>query len=165
MSNQFPPPHHDPQADPQVNPHANPQAGLPTYTGPAQEPGYGFAPVPQSMPGNVRAAQIVLWVLAGLTVLGTVAIAAMGDAATAGAAFGVNICLFVAAGFAFTFKTAGHGIRVTCIVLTSVQIAFALGGAAGGNAGGLLPLLGSIAVVVLLSLGSAGAWFKRPRTP
>ncbi|MGW7085470.1 hypothetical protein ACWGH2_18560 [Streptomyces sp. NPDC054871] len=164
MSNQFPPPPHDPQANP------NPQQGLPTYNGPAQDPaygyGYGYGPVaPLTMPGIVRAAQIVVWVLSGLVLLGTIAIAASGDAETAGAAFGANLCLLVACGFAFAFKNAGNGVRVTCIVLMSVQIALGLGGLASGNPGGLLGLLGSIATVVLLSQGAAGAWFKRPRTP
>ena len=86
-----------------------------------------------------------------------------GDPETGGAALGVNICLLVAAGFAFRFGSAGNGIRVTCIVLMSVQIVLGLGGLAAGNPGGLLPLLGSIAMVILLSQGTAGAWFKRPR--
>ncbi|MET7357211.1 hypothetical protein ABZS76_02060 [Streptomyces sp. NPDC005562] len=184
MSNAFPPPQHpqdpqaNPQVNPQVNPQANPQAGLPTYNGPAQDPGYGqgqqygqgygygYAPGPMpptQMPGTVRAAQIVLWVLAGLTVIGSVILIGAVNPETGGAALGVNICLLVAAGMAFRFGSAGHGIRVTCIVLTSVQIVLGLGGTAAGNPGGLLPLLGSIAVVILLSQGTAGAWFKRPR--
>ncbi|MFF1694100.1 hypothetical protein ACFVXC_10820 [Streptomyces sp. NPDC058257] len=170
MSNQFPSPPHDPQANQanQANP-ANPPSGLPGYPGPAQDPaygyGYGYGPVvPQNMPGVVRAAQIVVWVLSGLVLLGTIGIAASGDPQTAGAATGVNLCLLVAGGFAFTFKNAGNGVRVTCIVLMSVQIAFGLGGLASGNPGGLLGLLGSAASVILLAQGAAGAWFKRPRT-
>ncbi|MCX4669598.1 hypothetical protein OG453_23430 [Streptomyces sp. NBC_01381] len=158
MSNQFPPP---------SGPQHNPQAGLPTYTGPAQDPGYGYGygPVaPQKMPGVVRAAQIVLWVLGGLLVLGSIGLIFTVNPETAGAALGVNVCLLVSAGMAFRYGTVGNGIRVTCIVLMSVQIAMALGGAANGNPAGLLPLLGAIAVVVLLSQGIAGAWFKRPRT-
>ena len=161
MSNQFPPPPHDPQA--------NPPSGLPGYPGPAQDPaygyGYGYGPVvPQKIPGAVRAAQIVVWVLGGLTLIGVIALAAAGSPETAGAAAGVNLCLLVAGGFAFTFQNAGNGVRVTCIVLMSVQIAFGLGGLASGNPGGLLGLLGSIASVILLSQGAASAWFKRPRT-
>ncbi|MEU7579306.1 hypothetical protein AB0B50_17080 [Streptomyces sp. NPDC041068] len=160
MSNQFPPPHQNPPADP----YANPQAGLPSYTGPAQDPAYAYGPMaPQKMPGVVRAAQIVLWVLGGLTFLGTVGLIFISNPETAGAALGVNLCVLVSAGMAFRYGTVGNGIRVTCIVLMSVQIAVALGGAASGNGAGLLPLLGAIAVVVLLSQGAAGAWFKRPR--
>ncbi|MEU6821719.1 hypothetical protein ABZ921_13895 [Streptomyces atriruber] len=168
MSNQFPPPSAPQPGPPQPGPPQQP--GLPTYNGPAQDPahaygyGYGQGPmVPQTMPGVVRAAQIVIWVLAGLTVLGSIFLIALSNPETAGAALGVNICLLVAAGMAFRFGTAGHGIRVTCIVLMSVQILFGLGGAASGNPGGLLPLLGAIATVILLSQSIAGAWFKRPR--
>ncbi|MFE0174517.1 hypothetical protein ACFWZ2_19550 [Streptomyces sp. NPDC059002] len=157
MSNQFPPP---------PGPQHNPQSSLPTYTGPAQDPGYGYGygpMAPQQMPGVVRAAQIVLWVFGGLLLLGTIGLIFTVNPETAGAALGVNICLLVSAGMAFRFGTVGNGIRVTCIVLMSVQIAMALGGAASGNGAGLLPLLGAIAVVVLLSQSVAGAWFKRPR--
>lgn len=155
MSDQLPPP---PQA-----PH-HPQAGLPAYPGPAQDPGHGYGPqAPQRMPGVVRAAQIITWVLAGLTVLGSALAVAVVNPETGGAALGVNLCLLVTAGMAFRFGSVGNGIRVTCIVLMSVQTALGLGGAANGNPVGLLPLLGAIAVVVLLSQGAAGAWFKRPR--
>ncbi|MEW2390280.1 hypothetical protein AB0933_18210 [Streptomyces venezuelae] len=175
MSNQFPP-HSTPPAGPPPGPPSPP--GLPTYPGPAQDPGhanaygygngsgygYGAGPMgPPKMPGVVRAAQIVIWALAGLTVLGSIMLIAMANPETAGAALGVNICLLVAAGMAFRFGSAGHGIRVTCIVLMSVQILFGLGGAASGNPGGLLPLLGAIATVILLSQSAAGSWFKRPR--
>ncbi|MGA4851010.1 hypothetical protein ACOBQB_33995 [Streptomyces sp. G5(2025)] len=162
MSDQFPPPSNAPHP---------PQAGLPTYPGPSQDPGpahgqHGFAhgpQAPQRMPGVVRAAQIITWVLAGLTVLGAALAVAVVNPETGGATLGVNLCLLVTAGMAFRFASVGNGIRVTCIVLMSVQIAFALGGAANGNGAGLLPLLGAIAVVVLLSQSAAGAWFKRPR--
>lgn len=178
MSNPFPPPPENPHGNPYANPQAGapqaypqgaPQTGLPQYGGPAQDPahayGYGYGPMaPQTMPGVVRATQIVLWVLGGLTLIGVISIAAIGEAATAGAAMGVSICLLVSCGFAFAFKNAGNGVRVTCIVLMSVQIALGLGGLASGNPGGFLGLLGSIATVILLSQGAAGAWFKRPRT-
>ncbi|MFD6435726.1 hypothetical protein [Streptomyces venezuelae] len=179
-----PGPPHQPGTPQQPGPpqQAPAQSGLPTYNGPAQDPahaygqgygqghgqgyGYGYGQVPMGpmrMPGVVRAAQIVIWVLAGLTVLGSIMLIAIANPETAGAALGVNICLLVAAGMAFRFGSAGHGIRVTCIVLMSVQILFGLGGAASGNPAGLLPLLGAIASVILLSQSAAGAWFKRPR--
>ncbi|MEU6126435.1 hypothetical protein [Streptomyces sp. NPDC047123] len=170
--------------------HPGPPPGLPTYNGPAQDPahaygpgpgyghghghgygygygqgyGYGHGPMPpQQMPGVVRTAQIIIWTLAGLTVLGGAALIGLANPETAGAAIGVNICLLVAAGMAFRFGSAGQGIRVTCIVLMSVQIVLGLGGASSGNPAGLLPMLGAIATVILLSQSAAGAWFKRPR--
>ncbi|WP_125514776.1 hypothetical protein [Streptomyces sp. WAC 01529] len=168
MSNDFPPPHQNPQVTPEPHPQNHPQptphTGLPAYPGPAQDAAYAYGPMaPQRMPGSVRAAQIVLWVLAGLVLLAAIVIGATGDAVTAGAVIGVNVLVMVAASLAWTFHKAGSGIRVTCIVLMSLHALSALGGAANGNPGGLLPLLGAIAVVVLLSQGTAGAWFKRPR--
>ncbi|MEV8022879.1 hypothetical protein AB0O76_42600 [Streptomyces sp. NPDC086554] len=162
MSNQFPPPQQGPQGGRYPNPHVNPQTGLPAYTGP-QEPGYGFAPHPQTMPGVVRAAQIVLWVLGGLGVVAIVAAGALGGAELAGAVTFAYIFFFVSAGFAFQFGTAGNGARVTCIVLMSVEILVALGTVSRGGGGALLALAAAIAVIVLLSQGAAGAWFKRPR--
>ncbi|MEU1026588.1 hypothetical protein ABZ366_31870, partial [Streptomyces sp. NPDC005904] len=71
MSNDFPPPQPPPST-----PQQHPQEGLPAYPGPAQNPAYAYGPTaPQRMPGAVRAAQIVLWVLAGLVLLGSVVIA------------------------------------------------------------------------------------------
>src|SRR5690606_40207219 len=65
---------------------------------------------------------------------------------------------------AFLFPSAGPGVRVAALVLGSVQILLALGGAAQGTPFGILPLAGAVAVVVLLGQGSAGGWFRRPRT-
>lgn len=75
------------------------------------------------------------------------------------------ICVFVSAGFAFRFGDAGNGVRVTCIVLMSVEMLITIGNVSRGGSGGLLGLGAAIAVVVLLSQGAAAAWFKRPRTP
>ncbi|MGH4033944.1 hypothetical protein ACQB60_33995 [Actinomycetota bacterium Odt1-20B] len=165
MSNQFPPP--QPPQYPQ-----NSQQGLPGYPGPAQDPGYGsgygygFAPQhPQTMPGVVRAAQIVLWSLAGLGVLGITAAGALGGARLAGAVTAAYIFFFICAGFAFNFGKAGNGARVTCIVLMSVEILVALGTLGRGGGGAVVALGAAIAVIILLSQGAAGAWFKRPRTP
>lgn len=168
MSNDFPPPQQNPQVTPQGHPQPgppnNPQPGLPTYPGPSQDPAYAYGPMaPQRMPGSVRAARIVLWVLAGLVIIGSIGIAATGDSETAGAAVGVNFLLMVAAGLAFRFPKGGGGLRVACIVLMALHALSALAGAAGGNPGGLVPLLGAIAVIILLAQGTAGAWFNRPR--
>ncbi|MER5260018.1 MULTISPECIES: hypothetical protein [unclassified Streptomyces] len=154
MSNQFPPPYE------------NPQAGLPTYTGPAHDPAYGYGPVPpQTMPGGVRAAQVIIWVLSGMCLLGSVIAGAMYGPQAAGAVLGANFLLIPLCVLAFRFDLPGHGKRVASIVLSSVQILVGLG-ALGRNAGpGALLLVGcSIALVILLSQGAAGAWFKRPRT-
>ncbi|MFF3495314.1 hypothetical protein ACFYWS_28650 [Streptomyces sp. NPDC002795] len=66
-------------------------------------------------------------------------------------------------GFALRFGSAGNSARVTVIVLAGVQILVFLGGMSRNRrASGIVPLLGAIALVVLLSQASARQWFKRP---
>ncbi|MFF9816215.1 hypothetical protein [Streptomyces sp. NPDC014006] len=56
-------------------------------------------------------------------------------------------------------------MRIASVVLAGVQILIALGATANGTPGGIVPLGGAIAVIVLLSRRSASQWFGRPRTP
>ncbi|MFF9207401.1 MULTISPECIES: hypothetical protein [unclassified Streptomyces] len=123
---------------------------------------YGATP-PYAMPTAVRAAQVVIFVMTGLAVLLTFVVAATVGARPAGEFFGaylMTIPLFV---LAFLYGSAGNGVRVTSVVLASVQIVIALGATANRTPGGILPLAGAIAVVSLLGNGSAGRWFRRPR--
>ncbi|GGV69657.1 hypothetical protein GCM10010277_79960 [Streptomyces longisporoflavus] len=160
MSNQFPPPQ-------------NPQAGLPGYPGPAMDPAYaaygayGFGPLlPQKMPGSVRAAQVIIWTLSGMCLLGSVIGGALYGPEAAGAVLGSNFLLITLCVLAFRFHLPGHGKRVASIVLSSVQILVGFGALGRGAGPGGLILVGcSIALVILLGQGSAGAWFKRGRTP
>ncbi|MEU6761266.1 hypothetical protein ABZ916_01970 [Streptomyces sp. NPDC046853] len=159
MSNQFPPP---PQ---------NPHAGLPGYPGPATDPAtapaYGFGPVlPQKMPGGVRAAQVIIWTLSGMCLLGSVIGGALYGPQTAGAVLGSNFLLIPLCVLAFRFHLPGNGKRVASIVLSSVQILVGFGALSRGGGLGALILVGcSIALVIMLSQGYAGAWFKRGQTP
>ncbi|MEU5957516.1 hypothetical protein [Streptomyces sp. NPDC047525] len=155
MSNQFPPPHQ------------NPQAGLPSYTGPALDPSYVYGPAqPQKMPGGVRAAQVIIWVLSGMCLIGSVIGGAMYGPRAAGAVLGGNFLLIPLCVLAFRYHLPGHGKRVASIVLSSVQILVGFGALGRGGGPGALILVGcSIALVILLSQGAAGAWFKRPSTP
>ncbi|MGW7067589.1 hypothetical protein ACWGII_30185 [Streptomyces sp. NPDC054855] len=182
MSNQVPPFPPPPE---------NPQAGMPAYPGPAQDPGYGpgqgygpgygqaygqgygpaygqgYGPVPpQGMPSGVRAAQVIIWVLSGMSLLGSIVAGALYGAEVAGAVLGANFPLVPLCVLAFRFQVPGHGKRVASIVLSSVQILVGFGALGRGAGPGGLILVGcSIALVILLSQGSAGVWFKRGRTP
>lgn len=182
MSNQVPPFPPPPE---------NPQAGIPAYPGPAQDPGHGYGqghgqgygpaygqgygpgygqgygPMPpQTMPSSVRAAQIIIWVLSGMCLLGSIIGGALYGPEVAGAVLGANFLLIALFVLSFRFQVPGHGKRVASIVLSSVQILMGLGSLGrGAGPGGLLLVGSSIALVVLLSQSSAGAWFKRPRTP
>ncbi|WND34236.1 hypothetical protein RI578_08015 [Streptomyces sp. BB1-1-1] len=125
---------------------------------------YPYAPVPPpTMPGSVRAAQILIWVMAGLVMLVVVIWGAGVGAEDAGRLFATNLMGWVLFVLAFRYGTGGNGVRVASIVLASVQIVMSLGGIAQGNGGGGLPLFGAIAIVVLLNQSAAAQWFKRPR--
>ncbi|WP_454315149.1 hypothetical protein [Streptomyces phaeoluteigriseus] len=117
------------------------------------------------MPGSVRAAQIVIWVLAGLMLLVVLVIGFGAGSYDAGRLMGTNLMVWVLFVLSFRFPTAGNGVRITSIVLASLQIALAFGGLSQGNGSGGFALLGAIVVVVLLNQGSAAQWFQRPRDP
>ncbi|MFI9821688.1 hypothetical protein ACIHFC_14630 [Streptomyces sp. NPDC052013] len=115
------------------------------------------------MPGPVRAAQVVVFATLGLGVLLTVLVAVGAGAQASGRFFSTYLMTLVLFVLAFRYPKAGNGVRVASIVLACVQILFALSATARGVPLGIVPLGSAIAVVVLLSQGSAGAWFKRPR--
>ncbi|MDC0773049.1 hypothetical protein [Streptomyces sp. HD] len=117
----------------------------------------------------MRAAQIVIWVMAGAGLLFTFLVAAVSGARASGqffSSFLLTVPLFV---LAFRYPKAGNGVRIASIVLASVQIVLGLGSLANRVAGapvalgGAIALAGAIALVVLLSQGAASAWFRRPR--
>ncbi|MEU0337655.1 hypothetical protein ABZ092_01300 [Streptomyces bobili] len=144
-----------------------PMPGAPA--GPYGVPGaygaYPYAPVPAPvMPGSVRAAQIVIWVLAGLMLLVVLVWGFGSSSEAAGRLTGANLMGWVLFGLSFRYPTAGNGVRIASIVLASLQIAMSLGGLSQGNGGGGFPLIGAIVVVILLNQGSAAHWFQRPRT-
>ncbi|MFC7265010.1 hypothetical protein [Streptomyces lutosisoli] len=117
------------------------------------------------MPTSVRAAQVTVFVMMGLCLLMSVVVGVGSGSRAAGATFGQNLMGCVLFVLAFRYRTAGNGVRVASIVLASVQIVLALGGTARGIQGGIFALAGAVTVVVLLSQGTAGAWFKRARVP
>ncbi|MEU3196556.1 MULTISPECIES: hypothetical protein [unclassified Streptomyces] len=149
----------DPYGAPPVG---HPRPGVPPYHDPScYDPS---RQQPLAMPGSVRAAQVVIFVMFGLGVLLTALVGAVVGAEEAGRFFStylMSVALFV---LAFRYPKAGNGVRVASIVLASVQILFALSATAQGVPLGILPLGTAITVIVLLSQGSAGRWFRRHRT-
>ncbi|MBO1329728.1 hypothetical protein [Streptomyces sp. VRA16 Mangrove soil] len=127
---------------------------------------YGLAPgMPpvMLMPPSVRAARIVAQVLAGLIIVTAVAIGVVAGPEAAGEVIGSSLLTLVVASLSWRFHCAGNGLRITSIILSSMQIFFALGAVAEHvKGGGVLPLGSSIALVTLLSQSSAKAWFTRP---
>ncbi|MFG3004736.1 hypothetical protein [Streptomyces calvus] len=157
----YAPPHPDPSW-PQYQPQPQPPYPSP-YASPSPYPPQ-FQAQPPAMPGPVRAAQIVIFATTGLAVLLTVLVAVAAGAEASGRFFATYLMSAVLCVLAFRYPTAGNGVRVTSLVLASVQILFALGATARGVPLGILPLGSAVAVVVLLSQGSAGQWFRRHRT-
>ncbi|GAB2724514.1 hypothetical protein [Streptomyces bullii] len=155
-----PPGHPAPYGPPgQPGPYNGPQDPVPHPF-----PAYGPPPPPPSaMPSTVRAAQVVIFVVAGLGLLLTFVVGAASGAEAAGRFFSSYLTAWALLVLAFRYGTAGSGVRVASIVLSAVQILFALGATTNGTPGGILPLAGAITVIVLLSQGSAGQWFQRPR--
>ncbi|MFD9320122.1 hypothetical protein ACFWDQ_21030 [Streptomyces sp. NPDC060053] len=111
----------------------------------------------------MRAAQVVIWAMAGVTMLIVLVWGFGSSAEGAGRLFATNLMGWALFFMAFSYPRAGSGTRTTSIVLASLQIAFSLGGLANGTGGGGLPLSGAIAIVVLLNQNSARIWFNRPR--
>ncbi|MFI9508145.1 hypothetical protein [Nocardia sp. NPDC052566] len=131
------------------------------------------------MPGSVRAAQITIFVIAGIGLLVTVFQGVTIDSYYAGrdtAMYGLYWILAIVACF---FGVGGNGIRITATVLVALEAFCGLGAFASagrpqplttsgqyyapGILAGPLILVAAIAIIVLLYQGSAGRWFKRPR--
>lgn len=184
------------QGQPQGQPgYGYPQQGQPPQQPPANygypqappvQPGYGYPAgpmgVPQSMPGLMTAARVLMYIMAGFQIIGAIifaiALAAVSDAADsdtgdalAGIGFiGVVILLAIAGVtilLAVKFSNGGTAIRVCTIVYASLIILGSLAnftsGQASGAVGGVISL--AIGGIILASMvnSQASAWFDRPR--
>ncbi|MGP3999798.1 hypothetical protein [Streptomyces sp. 8N706] len=139
-----------------------------------QQPGYGaYAPyppgpggypaVPMAMPGQVRTAQVLSFVLAGLVVIGVFVAGAAVGAEAAGKVIGAN--LPVIGGFicALCFGRSGNGAKVTAIVFASLMVLFGLGALGQRQPAGLLEIACGIVIIVMLAQRPSTFWFTRPR--
>ncbi|MCP2288865.1 hypothetical protein APR08_001779 [Nocardia amikacinitolerans] len=114
------------------------------------------------MPGPVRAAQIISWLFGGLGVAVTVLAGVMDNFELVGALIAGFFPAFFLAILAFGFTVNGNGVRVAAIVFASLGILLGLSGMSQQLPPGPLGFGASLAIVILLSKSSAGAWFKRP---
>ncbi|QXE35125.1 hypothetical protein KQY30_13445 [Streptomyces sp. GMY02] len=165
---------------------------------PGQQPGYGYPQAPpvqpyggypgapggqMEMPGGVKAARVMLWVISGFQIIsGLLTFAAMGaidDAVSNSGATSAE---------AETFADLGKGIvgfiAVVTLIFAALSILLALKMKTGGNAtrvcaivygsfatlGGILSLpLGivtvalGILIIVFVAKSDGAAWFQRPR--
>ncbi|MFK4144280.1 hypothetical protein [Streptomyces sp. NPDC004065] len=188
------------------NPYGAPQQqpgyGYPAQgQGPGQGPGYGYpqappvqpygAPVPQTMPGGVKAARVMLFVLGGLQALGGVMMmvasawfadkfeeAVSGDSSVSAedanriANIGAGVMIVIGAivlAFAFwaiftgaKFATGRGGVRVSAIVYGSVVTLFSVLSLLGANVFALVSIVLGILIIVFCANRAGGAWFNRP---
>ncbi|MDX3118560.1 hypothetical protein [Streptomyces scabiei] len=183
------PPGYPPQAPPQQPGYGYPTApqGQPGYGYPQAPPvphGYGYG-VPQEMPGLVKTARVLLFILSGLQILAGIFIGIVGglmqdasnglgsgsDTGTAtGVLVGVGLLMLALGALSIflgvKFKTGGGGIRVTTIVYSSLMILGSLvnivnGAGGSGTFGGLVSL--AFGGIILSAMISGGSWFSRPR--
>ncbi|APA99916.1 hypothetical protein [Nocardia seriolae] len=140
----------------------------PTWPMPGGHGPYGYhpygqlPPYPTTMPGPVRAAQIISWLFGGLGIGLSVLAGVLGKPELCGALVAGFLPAFFLALFAFGYTVNGNGLRIAAIIFASFGILWGLGGMASKQPPGFLGLAASIAIVVLLSQRSAGAWFNRP---
>jgi hypothetical protein len=191
-----PPQGQQPGYPPQQPPQGQPGYGYPTA--PQGQPGYGYpaAPpvqqpygygVPLEMPGLIKTARVLLFILAGFQFLAGLFIGiaggvlqdasnGLGSGDDTSPATGVLILialLMVALGslsifLGVKFKNGGSGIRITTIVYASLLLLGSLvnivnGAGGSGTFGGVISLaFGGIILASMVNSG-ASAWFNRPR--
>ncbi|MEU6809150.1 hypothetical protein ABZ920_09105 [Streptomyces sp. NPDC046831] len=179
------------------NPYGAPQGQQQGYGHPqGQAPGYGYpqappvqqhygAPVPQSMPGNVSGARVMLWVIVALQVVGaalfafaTVSVNAArndntlkDDAAFQRLADYSTGLLWAIVVFALAwgvfggvlaakFNTGGNGVRITTMVFAIIT---AILGIYPFVLVGLVHAVLAILVACFVGGSNGAAWFNRPR--
>ncbi|ATW50106.1 hypothetical protein ACWGJT_06945 [Streptomyces xantholiticus] len=172
------------------NPYGQQQGQQPGYGYPQAPPvqpygGGGYAPVPQEMPGGVKAARVMLFVIGGLQLIGVIfgALTAFGVSAAkddpalrdelqfqeaADLSIGVIwfiVALILAWGvfavfLAAKFGSGGNGIRVTAMVFGIIT---AVLGIYPFILVGLVHTVLAILVAVFVGKSDGGAWFNRQR--
>ncbi|MFB6620421.1 hypothetical protein ACIGFK_31700 [Streptomyces sp. NPDC085524] len=178
-------PQQAPQGVPPQGGYAYPQQGAPQgYPAYPGGPG-GYPGMPMEMPGMVKTARVLLFVVGGLQIiLGLVALlggAALSttDSGAAGDVVGgvvIALGLFIlalgvlAVVLGAKYAKGGNGVRITSIVYAALTILggimnFANTSANGGQgaAGGVVSLaIGGLILAAMVSAPGA-SWFKRPR--
>ncbi|WP_399887784.1 hypothetical protein ACGH7X_24040 [Streptomyces sp. BBFR51] len=177
---------------PQQQPQGQPGYGYPAAP-PVQQPyGGGYAPGPAVMPGSVKAARVMLFVLGGFQVIGGLMMMIASawfadqfeDAASSDASIssddadtiadigaGVMIVLgVIVLAFAFwaiftavKFASGRGGARVSAIVYASVVLLFSVISLFAANVFALISLILGILIIVFCANRNGSAWFTRPR--
>ncbi|MFC8231173.1 hypothetical protein [Streptomyces sp. NPDC057287] len=172
---------------PQQAPQGVPQQGYGYPQAPPVQGGYGYPGGPTEMPGGVKAARVMLFVIAGLQVIGAIFVALAAAAVSAakedptlkddvqfqqladysGAALWGIVVFAVLWGVLAVFLGAkfgkgGNGIRITAIVFGVIT---AILGIYPFVVMGLVHTVLAILVVVFVAKSDGGAWFNRQQQP
>ncbi|MET8899161.1 hypothetical protein [Streptomyces sp. NPDC004538] len=177
---------------PQQQPQGQPGYGYPAAP-PVQQPyGGGYAPAPVAMPGSVKAARVMLFVLGGFQVIGGLLMMIASawfseefedavnsdpslsaeDADTA-ASVGTGIMIVlgvIVLAFAFwaiftgvKFATGRGGVRVSAIIYASVIVLFSVISLFAANVFALISLVLGILIIVFCANRNGSYWFTRPQ--
>ncbi|GGK39178.1 hypothetical protein [Nocardia camponoti] len=155
--------HFAPGQQPYPQPVPVDQFGQPLYAGQHPYAAYYGPAVPTSMPGTVRAAQVISLIAGALGIVLIIAIGAVGGGEAAGRAVAGFIPFVVLAGLACAYGSGGPATRGWAIGIGALECLCGLGGAASQQAPGLMGLIVGATVLLLLSQRSAATWFRRPR--
>lgn len=122
---------------------------------------------PPAMPASVKAARLLLYVLAGLALALLAAVAIAGfTAGEIGALAGAPVLLgLTGAVLAWRLGPGRVRVRVAIIVIEAVWTVLALGGAGQGDPTGLVTAVLTVAVLVLINTGGARAYCHRSTRP
>ncbi|WP_069171085.1 hypothetical protein [Streptomyces griseus] len=170
---------------PQQAPQGVPQQGYGYPQAPPVQGGYGFPGAPTEMPGGVKAARVMLYVIVGLQVIGAIIFALAAAAVNAarndetlkedvqfqqladysGAALWGIVAFAVLWGvfavvLAAKFGKGGNGLRITTIVFGVIT---AILGIYPFIIFGLVHTVLAILIIVFVAKADGGAWFNRQR--
>ncbi|MFD7263707.1 hypothetical protein [Streptomyces sp. NPDC059874] len=173
-------PQQAPQGIPPQGGYAYPQQQAPM--GYPAGPG-GYPGAPMEMPGLLKTARVLLFIVAGIQIIigffvlaGAAAVSGATDSSAAdfgaGVLAGLGILVFALAAWAIVlgvkFAKGGSGVRITTIVYASLMLLGSLGNfanASNGTPGAVPGAIVGLAIFGLILAGaiSGGAWFNRPR--
>ncbi|QOV36123.1 hypothetical protein IM697_39940 [Streptomyces ferrugineus] len=189
-------PPQQPQGQPGYGYPQQPQQGQPGYGYPAappmQQPYGGYPAGPTQMPGGVKAARVMLFILGGFQALGGVLMmvasawfadliseAAESDSSVssqdadtiadvgAGVMIVLGVIVLAFAAWAILtgmkFASGRGGVRVSAIIYGSVVTLFSVINLLGANIFALISLVLGILIIVFCANRNGGAWFNRPR--
>lgn len=173
---------------PQQAPQGVPPQGYGYPQAPPVQGGYGYPGAPVEMPGGVKAARIMLYILGGFQVLGAIIMVAGGawlsDELSKSGAYGsstdqdmaaIGLGVFVVFGIltlgialwailtAAKFRSGGNGIRISAIVYGSLVTLFSVISLLTTNVFAIISIALGVLIIVFCARQDGAAWFQRPR--